>query len=76
MSHIKSGKDDLLKRVKRIAGQIQAVERALEALRNATGLEIVSIELRDALHDLAEVIGETTNEDILTRLFQNFCIGK
>ncbi|MBC3951061.1 metal/formaldehyde-sensitive transcriptional repressor [Pseudomonas folii] len=31
MSHIKSGKDDLLKRVKRIAGQIQAVERALEA---------------------------------------------
>jgi DNA-binding FrmR family transcriptional regulator len=31
MSHIKSGKDDLLKRVKRIAGQIQAVERALES---------------------------------------------
>ncbi|WP_268797914.1 metal/formaldehyde-sensitive transcriptional repressor [Pseudomonas huanghezhanensis] len=29
MSHVKSGKDDLLKRVKRIAGQIQAVERAL-----------------------------------------------
>ncbi|MGC6370775.1 metal/formaldehyde-sensitive transcriptional repressor [Pseudomonas sp. K2I15] len=31
MAHIKSGKDDLLKRVKRIAGQIQAVERALES---------------------------------------------
>ena len=31
MSHVKTGKDDLLKRVKRIAGQIQAVERALEA---------------------------------------------
>ena len=31
MSHMKSGKDDLLKRVKRIAGQIQAVERALES---------------------------------------------
>jgi len=28
---MKSGKDDLLKRVKRIAGQIQAVERALES---------------------------------------------
>ena len=37
---------------------------------------MVSIDLRDALHDLAEVIGETDNEDILTRLFQNFCIGK
>ncbi|MDB5980057.1 MAG: hypothetical protein JWQ69_1072 [Pseudomonas sp.] len=31
MSHIKSDKDDLLKRVRRIAGQIQAVERALES---------------------------------------------
>uniref|UniRef100_UPI000A51245E metal-sensing transcriptional repressor n=1 Tax=Pseudomonas sp. NBRC 111144 TaxID=1661059 RepID=UPI000A51245E len=31
MSHIAANKDDLLKRVKRIAGQIQAVERALES---------------------------------------------
>jgi tRNA modification GTPase len=54
----------------------QSLDRALEALRNSTGLEIVSIELRDTLHALAEVIGETDNEDILTRLFQNFCIGK
>ena len=53
-----------------------AIDRALNALRDSTGLEIISIELRDALTDLAEVIGETSNEDILTRLFQNFCIGK
>ena len=54
----------------------QSLDRALGALRGSLGLEVVSIELRDALHDLAEVIGETDNEDILTRLFQNFCIGK
>ena len=54
----------------------QSLDRAREALRGSVGLEMVSIELRDALHDLAEVIGETDNEDILTRLFQNFCIGK
>jgi len=54
----------------------QSLDRAREALRGSVGLEMVSIELRDALHDLAEVIGETENEDILTRLFQNFCIGK
>jgi tRNA modification GTPase len=53
-----------------------SLDRALEVLRGSLGLEIVSIELRDALDDLAEVIGETSNEDILTRLFQNFCIGK
>jgi tRNA modification GTPase len=54
----------------------ESLDRALEALRNSLGLELISVELRDALHDLAEVIGETDNEDILTRLFQNFCIGK
>jgi DNA-binding FrmR family transcriptional regulator len=30
MAHTKAGKDELLKRVKRIAGQVQAIERALE----------------------------------------------
>ncbi len=54
----------------------QSLTRAHTALRASAGLELVSVELRDALHDLAEVIGETDNEDILTRLFQNFCIGK
>jgi tRNA modification GTPase len=53
-----------------------ALDHALVALRDSRGLEIVSLELRDALHELAEVIGATDNEDILTRLFQNFCIGK
>jgi tRNA modification GTPase len=53
-----------------------ALDRTLATLRGGSGLEIVSIDLRDALRELAEVIGETTNEDVLTRLFQNFCIGK
>jgi tRNA modification GTPase len=54
----------------------QSLDRARESLRAGSGLELVSIDLRDALHDLAEVTGETSNEDILTRLFQTFCIGK
>jgi hypothetical protein len=31
MGHVRSSKDNLLKRVKRIAGQIQAIERALDS---------------------------------------------
>jgi tRNA modification GTPase len=54
----------------------QALDRAQNSIRDGLALELVSIELRDALQELAEVIGATTNEDILTRLFQNFCIGK
>jgi tRNA modification GTPase len=55
---------------------VTAVEQARENLAGGLGLELVSIDLRTALEELAEVIGETTTEDILTRLFQNFCIGK
>jgi tRNA modification GTPase len=54
----------------------QSLDRALEALRGSAGLELVSVELREALRDLAEVIGATDNEAILARLFENFCIGK
>lgn len=31
MAHLHAGKDDLLKRVRRIAGQVQAIERGLES---------------------------------------------
>jgi len=55
---------------------LQSLDAALLELENGPALEIVSIELRTTLEALAEVIGQTTNEDILTRLFQNFCIGK
>jgi len=55
---------------------VHALDAALTELRNRPALEIVSVELRSALDELAEVIGKTDNEDILTRLFQNFCIGK
>jgi len=31
MAHLAEGKDNLLKRVRRIAGQVQAIERSLES---------------------------------------------
>lgn len=38
--------------------------------------EIVLTGLHDALRFLGEITGETTSEDILTRIFSTFCIGK
>jgi tRNA modification GTPase len=54
----------------------QALDRATGILSTTAALELVSLELRDTLDALADVIGTTTTDDILTRLFQNFCIGK
>jgi len=44
-------------------------------LSNA-GNELISFEIREAMRQLEEIIGKTTNVDILNNIFSKFCIGK
>ena len=39
-------------------------------------LDFVSIDLRAALAALGEITGETATDDLLDRIFAEFCIGK
>lgn len=48
----------------------------LENLAAGHELEILAVDLRDALDAVGEVTGETTSDDILDMIFQRFCIGK
>lgn len=58
MGHIASKRDDLLKRVKRIAGQIQAVEKALDSDHDcAKTLHLVAA-TRGAINGLMDEIIE------------------
>jgi tRNA modification GTPase len=41
-----------------------------------TPWELVAEELRVAVHELGEITGEEVGEDILERIFAQFCIGK
>jgi tRNA modification GTPase len=38
--------------------------------------ELLAVELRESLHALGQITGETTADDILDRIFEQFCIGK
>jgi tRNA modification GTPase len=38
--------------------------------------EFIAMDLRMAVDILGEVVGEITTEDILDKIFQEFCIGK
>lgn len=40
------------------------------------GNELISLEIREAMDALSEIIGKTTNVDILNNIFSKFCIGK
>lgn len=60
-----------------------ALERTVSLLSSAgenilkdISPEFVSLDLRESLESLGEIVGETINEDVLDRIFSNFCIGK
>lgn len=61
----------------------EALRRAAEHLRAASTtleqrlpLDFVSIDLRAAYDTLGEITGETASDDLLERIFHEFCIGK
>jgi tRNA modification GTPase len=39
-------------------------------------IELIAENLRSALNSLVDIVGETTSEDILHKIFSDFCVGK
>ena len=65
MGHISSSKDNLLKRVKRIAGQIQAIERALDTDEVCSKTLLLVASTRGAITGLMdEIIKEHAREHV------------
>jgi tRNA modification GTPase len=50
--------------------------KASDSANNNMSGEFVSVDLRNAINSLGEIIGEVTSEDILNNIFTKFCIGK
>jgi tRNA U34 5-carboxymethylaminomethyl modifying GTPase MnmE/TrmE len=44
--------------------------------KNTPELEIVAFELRKSLDHIDTLLGKTTVEDILNKVFSGFCVGK
>lgn len=61
---------DLLRRAK------DDIENSIQLLDQRMSEEIVLIGLHNGIRYLGEITGETTTEDMLTRIFSTFCIGK
>ncbi|MFY9426553.1 MAG: tRNA uridine-5-carboxymethylaminomethyl(34) synthesis GTPase MnmE [Caldicoprobacterales bacterium] len=49
---------------------------ALGGLDNQIPLDIVSIDLRAAVDSLGSITGETVTEDLIDKIFSEFCLGK
>jgi tRNA modification GTPase len=53
-----------------------SLEKALESARSGLSPEFIALDLRDALDHLGLIIGATYTDDILGRIFNDFCVGK
>ncbi|OPZ75108.1 MAG: tRNA modification GTPase MnmE [Firmicutes bacterium ADurb.Bin456] len=49
---------------------------AIMGIRQEVPVDIVAIDLRGAWETLGEITGSTATEDLLDRIFEDFCIGK
>jgi tRNA modification GTPase len=52
------------------------IETSINLLEQKMSEEITLIGLHNAIRYLGQITGETTTEDMLTRIFSTFCIGK
>jgi len=54
----------------------QSCRQVQSALQLGLTNDLVAVDLQDCLDRLAEIVGETTTEDILDLIFAEFCLGK
>ncbi|MBN1664193.1 MAG: tRNA uridine-5-carboxymethylaminomethyl(34) synthesis GTPase MnmE [Deltaproteobacteria bacterium] len=52
------------------------LERAKENILGKKSPEFAAFDVREALTSLGAIVGKTTPEDVLDRIFSTFCIGK
>lgn len=55
---------------------LEAVERAVKAVEERSSPEFIAVELRESIDYIGEIVGEVMTDDILDKVFSQFCIGK
>jgi tRNA modification GTPase len=54
----------------------QRLRQARQNLHEGIPLDLIAVDLRTALDHIGEITGHVNTEDILDRVFRDFCIGK
>jgi tRNA modification GTPase len=53
-----------------------SLNKSIATLRQSLAIELVALDLRIAVDAIGEIVGKTTTEDLLDKIFAEFCIGK
>lgn len=55
---------------------LEALDRTQKVMAAGASLDLVALDLRIAVGAIGEIVGKTTTEDLLDRIFSTFCLGK
>ncbi|SDO44956.1 tRNA uridine-5-carboxymethylaminomethyl(34) synthesis GTPase MnmE [Desulforhopalus singaporensis] len=55
---------------------LEAARRVMITLEQGLTYDLIAVDLQECLDCLSEIVGETTAEDVLDVIFQQFCLGK
>jgi tRNA modification GTPase len=67
---------DSLRQKELLDRAVRDLDLAGESIANDAPLDMIAVDLKDALDALGEIVGEVTSADILDAIFSNFCVGK
>lgn len=59
-----------------VANALSSVEEAKSALDAGLTYDAVTVSLEDAISNLLKLTGESTSDEVIDRVFHNFCVGK
>lgn len=55
---------------------INCLNEAINSINNNLPIDIISINIKEILENLAQITGENVSEDIIKEIFSKFCLGK
>ncbi len=59
-----------------ISKTIKGLNSAIEAIETGIPIDMISINIKEAIKSLGEMLGESVSEDVLNKIFEKFCVGK
>ncbi|WP_176686350.1 tRNA uridine-5-carboxymethylaminomethyl(34) synthesis GTPase MnmE [Peptoniphilus sp. oral taxon 386] len=65
-----------LRHIRALKAAKESMKYVLNDIENEMFLDLLEVNLEDVLSSLGEITGETSTEDVLDKVFSEFCIGK
>ena len=77
--YIEANNDNVITNIRHrdiINKAISSLESSLNDMESGVPIDCFEVDLRNAWEILGEITGETVDDDVLNKIFKDFCIGK